>query len=456
MPFIQQQLISDGITAEGRIIVPKSILECIINDQVLTLVVGSTAGTGYAVGDTGELSTGTAVAVNAASFTMKYRVTAEAGGAVTGLEIISAGAYTADPTLTNGGTTVLTGAGDGAMTATVTMQTNRWTQDESDYTDLTTAFEFLCTSVKATNKPTIGIRTRLSASNDGMQLICASGYDSGSVWLNQPGAPPTNEFYCAIPNVDPEIFISITERRVNVLVTDDGRNDKQYCGMGLFIPYVDVAGNYPFPGFVHGNQRSVRAFTESYNQSDFTGGNAGICNPMDMQSGILGCYQYRHNLSSEWRGISHNNNNGADTAHAQIWPAQHTSDTVWSFNHAPVPSGSSASAANMNPFTSTRRQGSMLEDDTQSWFNTDASTKGAQGPAPLGTGSQLHFTVQPHIIANQLNDVQVIGFVDGWENIHGRGLAAFEEIETASGQRYIVFNDTDTTALYRWVAMEIL
>ena len=455
MPFIQQQLIADGVTAEGRVVVPKAILEMITNDQVLTMVVGSTAGTGYAVGDTGELSTGTAVAVNGASITAKYRVTSVSGGAVTGIEIISAGAYTADPTLTNGGTTVLTGAGSGTLTITATMQTARWTQDDSDYVDLTTNFEWLCTSVKASNAPTIGIQSVLSASNDSMRLQVASGYDGGTTWLNQPGSPPTNEFYCNLPNQDPEIFVSITERRVNILVTDNGRNDKQYCGIGLFIPYVDVASNYPFPGFVHGQTRVVRAFTGSYQGSSFSGGNAGIVHPMDLQSGEQGPYQYRHNLSSEWRGISDNNNNGADVAIAQIWPHQ-TNDASWDFNHAPVPAGSSASAANMNPFTSPIDSGSFVEDNTQAWFDSASSTLFSQGPAPLGVGSQLHFTVQCHIISNQTDDVQIIGFVDGFEAVHGRGLAAFDEIETEGGQRYIVFNDTDSTATNLWCAMEIL
>lgn len=455
MPFIQQQLTANGITADGRVVVPKAILEIITNDQVITMAVGSTAGTGYAVGDTFELSTGTSVALNTDNFTAKGRVTAVSAGAVTGVEIISAGAYTVDPTLTNGGTTVLTGAGSGTLTVTVTMQTARWTQDDSDYVDLTTNFEWICTSVKASNAPTIGMQSILSGSNDSMRLLTASGYDGGSTWLSQPGAPPTNEFYVNLPNQDPEIFVSVTERRVNILVTDDGRNQKQYGGVGLFIPYTDVAGNYPFPGFVHGNSRSARAFTGSYQQSSFSGGNAGVVWPMDLQAGELGPYQYRNNLSTEWFGISNNNNVGNDVAKAQMWPSQ-TGDTTWEFTHAPVPAGSASAATDQNPFASAQACGSLIEDNSQAWFDSADSTLASQGPAPLGTGSQLHFTVRPHIISNQTNDVQVIGYVDGWEGVHGQGLAAFEEIDTESGLRYLVFNDTDSTALNRWVAMEII
>ena len=451
MPFIQQQLTANGTTADGRVVVPKAILEIITNDQVITMAVGTTAGTGYAVGDTFELSTGTSVALNTDNFTAKGRVTAVSTGFVTGVEIISAGAYTVDPTLTNGGTTVLTGAGDGALTVTVTMQTARWTQDVSDYTNLTTNHEWVCTSVKASNAPTVGMQSILSGSNDSMRLLTASGYDVGSTWLTQPGAPPTNEFYVNLPNQDPEIFVSVTERRVNILVTDDGRNQKQYGGVGLFIPYTDVAGNYPFPGFIHGQSRTARAFTESYS----TTLNAGVVWPIDVGASNVGPYQYRNNLSTEWFGISDNNNVGNDVTKAQLWPAQ-TSDATWSFTHAPVPAGSGQSAANMNPFASTQNSGSLVEDNTQAWFDVADSTLASQGPAPLGTGAQLHFTVRPHIISNQTDDVQVVGYIDGWEAVHGQGLAAFEEIDTESGLRYLVFNDTDSTALNWWVAMEII
>jgi hypothetical protein len=97
-----------------------------------------------------------------------------------------------------------------------------------------------------------------------------------------------------------------------------------------------------------------------------------------------------------------------------------------------------------------------VEDNPAAWFDIADSSVGGQGPAPLGLGSQLHFTVQPHIISNQTDDVQILGIIDGFEAIHGQGLAAFEEIETEAGDRYIVFNDTDSTALNLWVAMEII
>lgn len=449
MPWIQQQLIADGITAEGRVVVPKAILETIINTQVLTLAVNA-GGTGYVVGETFDLFTGTAVAVNGASILATGRVVAEAAGVVSAVEILSAGAYPSgtQPTASAGATTNASLAGNDDLTVDVTMQANQYTQDSSDYVNLLTNFEWICSSIKAANAPTIGMRSRLSASNDGMQFLTASSYDLGSTWLAQPGAPPTNEMYMALPNQDPILYLSVTDRRVNVMVTDG--TFKQYAGVGLFIPFTDVAANYPFPGFCHGNARSVLAFNSNRGTT-----NSGIVNPIDPGAAI-GCYQYRDNLSPSWFGISLNNSVGGEVAVAQLWPAQ-DADTLYDFNHAPVPAGSSVAAGSMNPFSSTMPTGSFEDDENSTgWFRSNQSSGGPQGIAPLGPGGQMHYTVQPHIISNQTDVSQPIGVLDGWEAIHGRGLNAFDEVATEGGQRYLVFNETNTPDLWRWVAMEKL
>lgn len=451
MPWIQQTLIADGVTAEGRVVVPKAILDVIINTHVATIAVGTNGGTGYVVGETFELATGTPIAINGANFHCVGRVTSVSAGVVTGVELLSAGAYPsgAQPTLTNGATQNSSAAGDNALTVTVTMSAATWTQDSSTYTNLTTNFEWLATSTKASNPPTIGMQSQLSGSNDGMRLQIASGYDSGSSWNAQPGSPPTQSFYLAVPNQDPDIYISVTDRRVNVLVSDG--TFKQYLTLGLFIPFVDVASNYPFPGIAGGQSTSVRAFNESWGSTV----NGGIVNPIDFNASTIGCYQYRDNLSPTWFGISQDNNNGGDVARSQIWPAQ-DDDARWQLNHAPVPTGSLAPSSEMNPFTDDRHTGSFEDDAAQGWFRTNQSTDGAQGPAPLGVNDQLHFTVQAHIASNQTGNAQLIGIIDGLEAVHGRGLDAFDEIVTEGGQRFLVFNDTNTNDLWRWVAMEKL
>jgi hypothetical protein len=443
MPFIEQQLTADGVLSEGRVVANKAILEAIINDHIATMAVNA-GGTGYAVGDTFRLNAGTPVNVNGDDFHAVARVTTVSTGAVTGVEIISAGSYTTLPGTTGIATVTLTGAGSGC-TIDLTTQVAYWTQDSSTYTDLLTLFDWIATSTKAANAPTIGGSSQLSATNDGIRFMVATSYSGILPWDTQPGSPPTNTFYISCPNQNPKMYLSTTERRVNVLITD-GTN-RQYAGMGLFLPYTDVDGNYPFPGMIHAQSTTVRAVTETFNAS-----NRGVVHPIDFSG--LGCYQYRNNLSTEWLGITENNSNGADICKAQIWPFQNT-DTLWSFNYAPIPTGSGAIAGDYNPFGSTTKAGSFTEDEVGSWFEVAASSDGEQGPAPYGIGNQLHFTVQAQIISNQANDVQMIGYIDGFEAIHGRGLNNFDEIQNQDGRRYIVFDDTLSGALNDWVAMEM-
>ena len=446
MPFIEQQLSADGVISDGRVVANKAILEAITNDHVLTMAVNA-GGTGYAIGDTFRLNTGTPVVVNADSFHAVGRVVTLSGSAAATIEITSAGSYPTGtkPTVTGGATTTLTGAGSGLTIDTTTVAA-LWTEDSSDFTDLSTLFDWLCSSTKAANAPTIGGSSQLSASNDGIRLTIGSSYSGILPWASQPGSPPTNTFYLSVPNQDPKVYISTTERRVNVLITNVAGTPKQYAGAGLFIPYTDVAGNYPFPGMIHGQSTSVRANAETFGTS-----NRGLLNPIDFSG--LGCYQYRNNLSVEWFGITADNQQGADVCKAQMWPDQGTW-ADWSLNYAPVPSGSSALASHMQPVNSSNLPMSFGED---LWYELDQSSAiGPAGPAPLGAGNQLHFTTQAQIASNQANDVQFIGFIDGFEHVHGRGLAAFDEIQNQDGRRYVVFPDTGSTSLVNWIAMEII
>lgn len=463
MPFIEQQLSADGVTTEGRNIVVEALYNAIINDHISSMTVSATVASpqaaGYAIGDTFRLNAGTPVVVNGDSFHATGRVLAidsPETGNPTSVEIISWGSYTALPAMSPISspegtvlalpTVTLTGAGNDGLLVDVTTDTAKWTSDSYVIDSPFTQNEFICSSTKAANGPTIGARSQLSGANDGMRMIVASSYSSILPWTDQPGTPPTSTFYLAVPNQDPKIYISSTERRVNVMITN-GTN-KQYGGMGLFIPFVDVDSNYPFPGVIYGQSTSVRAITEAYSTSV----NAGICNPIDFSG--LGCYQYRDNLSTSWFGMTLNNANGADVCRANIWPKQGTWGN-YSLNYAPVPTGSLASSTNMQPSQHTNSPCMYFEPDK--YFIADqATTVGPCGPAPLGIGGQMHFTVQTHIISNQPSDAQLIGYIDGFENVHGRGLNAFDEIQNQDGRRYIVFQDTNSTDITDWVAMEMI
>jgi hypothetical protein len=460
MPFIEQQLSADGVTTEGRFILTQAIHDAIINDHVssMTVAAGSPVASGYAVGDTFRLNAGTPLQINGDDFHATGRVTAIDSpdtGNPTAVEIISWGAYTALPAMSPISspegtvlalpTVTLTGAGNDALVVDITTDTAKWTSDSYVVDSPLTQISWLCSSVKATNAPTIGGRSQLSGANDGFRMQVASSYSGILPWTDQPGTPPTNTFYLAVPNQNPKVYISTTERRVNILITD-GTN-KQYGGMGLFLPFTDVDANYPFPGFIHAQSVSVRSFSEAYSTSL----NAGIINPIDF-SGI-GCYQYRDNLSTSWFGITQDNNQGADTCRAQMWPKQGLQDN-YSFNFAPVPTGSLSAASDQHP-DNFHSENMFFQENL--YFGADQTTTvGPYGPAPLGIGGQAHFTVQAHIISNQPNDAQLIGYVDGFENTHGRGLTAFDEIQNQDGRRYIVFQDTNSTDITDWVAMEMI
>lgn len=462
MPFIEQQLSADGVTTEGRNIVVEALYNAIINDHISSMTVSATISSpqasGYAVGDTFRLNAGTPVVVNGDSFHATGRVLAVDSpdtGNPTSVEIISWGAYTTLPAMSPISspegtvlalpTVTLTGAGNDGLLVDVTTDTAKWTSDSYVIDSPFTVNEFICSSVKAANGPTIGARSELSGANDGIRINVASSYSSLLPWTDQPGSPPTNIFYMAVPNQDPKIYISSTERRVNIFITD-GTN-KQYGGMGLFIPFTDVDSNYPFPGVIYGNQTSVRAFSEAYGTS-----NRGICNPMDFAN--LGCYQYRDNLSTSWFGMTLNNANGADVCRANIWPKQ-GEFTNYSLNYAPVPTGSAAPSSEMQP--QNHNSSGCLYFEDEEYFDVDlAAVSGPCGPAPLGIGGQMHFTVQTHIISNQPSDVQLIGYIDGFENVHGRGLNAFDEIQNQDGKRYVVFQDTNSSDITDWVAMEMI
>ena len=447
MSYLEQALLADGVTADGRIVASLAMIEHAKNANVLSLDgVGSNNGSGYVVGETFDIVGGSVVSINGVSVVARGVVVAISGDDVTEVKITSSGIYTSLPGTTDIATTNASGIGDDLLEVDLTTQAAQFTEDRNTFTDLITDFEWLATSVKATNAPTIGVDTQLSGADDGFQFVVGDSFDNGSTFLTQPGAPPDNEMFAACPNQDPDIFISTTERRMNVLVSD-GTN-KQYFGLGLFIPFTNSDLNYPFPAIVHAQGRGIQAINAARSTT-----NSGIVNLNSYTvAGQLGPVQYRDNVSPAWLGIALDNNDGAEDQTSQLWPISASGPgNQFSFSDAPVPAGSAASAANMIPFGFSA--GTMSDPE---WFQTAASSKMPQGVAPLGPGARLALTGQLHIIRNQAGDVQVIGIVDGWEHVHGRGLDAFDEIISFDGRRFLVFNDTNTADIWRFVAMEKL
>jgi hypothetical protein len=370
MPFIEQQLTANGVTEEGRHVASEALFQIITNSHVssMSLAVSSPESSGYAVGDTFRLSAGTPVQVNGDDFHATGRVTAigspETDGRVTAIEIISSGAYTALPSqsplaspenLVAGLATVtLTGAGDDTLKVDVLTAVPTWTQDALtiDSPLAPGSYEWTVSSTKAANGATIGGRSQLSGANDAIRFTIGSSYSGILPWDGQPGVPPTDTFYVGVANQNPKLYVSVTERRINVMITDG--TYKQYANLGLFIPFTDAADNYPFPGVICAQSTAIRAFAEVFN-----GSNQGVVNPINFST--LGCYQYRDNLSTVWYGLTQDNSLGTQACRAMIWPNSGNPD-LYSLTHAPVPTGSSAPSTSMDPESGNQLCNSFEED----------------------------------------------------------------------------------------------
>jgi len=440
MPFLNEVLVANGSTTLGRIVFAKALLDIITNDHVTALAVNA-GGTGYVVGETFDVQGGTPIG----AFNARGVVTAASGGVVSAVKIISCGAYSALPGVTGQTTTNASLSGNNDLTVDLTTLVAQWTLDRSTYVDPTTDFEWICTSVKASNPPTIGMTTVTGSGNDSSQLMVASAYNGLAAFTAQPDTSPVSQMFLNLPSQNPEIYVSTNARRVNVMARDG--NSVQYGGLGLFIPLTNVDASYPFPALVHGQSTGIRAFTESYTQNGNGGNNAGLLNPGSYTTVFPAC-RYRDNLSTGWLTIA--NVATSVNVNAAMWPHAQAA-SAFSFTHAPQ-----LAAQNTNPFTSTVQP--KFGDESLGWFvQPTGSAQGVQGVSPLGTGLQMSLTVTAHIVKSQTGEVQVIGYVDGYENVHGVGLTAFEEIESYnSGSRYIVFPDTNGSDTGQWVAMEII
>ncbi|MCK5495126.1 MAG: hypothetical protein KAI80_01845, partial [Hyphomicrobiaceae bacterium] len=87
---MEQALIADGVTADGRIVASLAMIEHAKNANVLSLdSVGANNGSGYVVGETFDIVGGTAVSINGVSVVARGVVTAIAGDDVTAIKITS-------------------------------------------------------------------------------------------------------------------------------------------------------------------------------------------------------------------------------------------------------------------------------------------------------------------------------------------------------------------------------
>jgi hypothetical protein len=486
MSFLIQQLVANAGSGSpstlGRIVAAKAIFDFITNDSISDVSVSGSpqiSGAGYVVGETFDIVV--AGSPGADIFTAVGVVTEIDGGGsptlspvgqVTGVKIVSGGAYqnaVQSPEIQTTGlsTANASAGGDDNLLVDVVFEEAHWTEDRgfgaespnvsTDYADDSTDFEWICTSLKASNPPTIGMKTGQATGNGYARLLVATGFDKGALWDGQQGRNPINgagESRIMISGQNPQIYVSSTERRVNVLIRDGSFS--HYGILGLFIPYTNTEANYPFPGIVAGTSTGAVAFNSIRADNSATPSSvaSGIVNAMQLQNTTyLGCpYWYRDNLSTAWNTICDTTAEQSNLI-AQMWPNE-SNLAAYDFTHAPQVDGFSTDP---NAAAASTRAGVFADRSGTGWFQSaEGGTLGVPGIAPLGLQNRASIVVQPHIMKNQSADVQAIGILDGIEAVHGRGLTSFEEIVQFNGKRYIVFNDVNSGDLWRWVAMEIV
>lgn len=483
MSFLVEQLVANGGSGSpstlGRIIASKAIFDFITNDSIASVSVSGSpqqSGSGYVVGETfdilvagspGEIFTAVGVVTE-----IDYGSTLSPTGQVTGVKIVSGGAYAnavQSPEIGSVGlaTANASAGGDDALLVDVVFEEAHWTEDRgfgaaspnasTDYVNESTNFEWICTSLKASNPATIGMKTGDSGGNGYARLLVATGFDKGSLWNGQPGRNPTSgngESVIPMPANNPQIYVSSSERRVNVVIRDGAFS--HYGILGFFIPYTNTEANYPFPGMVAGTSVGAVAFNSirADNSGSPSSVASGVVNAMQLQNATFaGCpYHYRDNLSPSWFTICDATSEQSALI-AQMWPNQGNL-TEYDFTHAPEVNGYSTDP---NTAAGATQAGVFADVGGTGWFQAaNGGSIGVPGIAPLGLQNRASIVVQPHIIKNQTADVQAIGILDGFEAVHGRGLTAFEEIVQFNGKRYIAFNDVNSGDLWRWVAMEIV
>lgn len=440
MSFVHEQLSADGSSSFGHIVVAKAILDIIANDHIATLAVNN-GGSGYVVGETFDLVGGTAVS----GFIARGEVTSVSSGVVTGVRLVSAGAYSTLPGTTGAGTTNASGTGDDALTVDLTTAPTEWTVDRNTYVDDGTEFEWIATSDKAANPPTVGLQTAASGGDGAVRLLSASGFNAASLFGAQPNASPQS-VYCNAPTVNPELYVSVTERRVNFLIRDG--NFVQLGTIGLFIPFTDTDANYPLPLCSFGQTKQIHSFNENRTEDGASPENANtsVVHPNGLSANESNPYRYIDNLSTTWFYIARRA--GVNGAEAAIYP-HNQGHFSYGFSNAPEVNGRSTDpgdAAEPVIFMDGSPGGSE-----EGWFESGDDN---QGVAPFGSNGRTSFLVDVHIIADKGTTVELTGILDGLRAVHGRGLTAFQDLEVEDGERYLVFPDTNTGEIADWIAME--
>lgn len=450
MPFIAEQLSADGVTEFGRIVWAKALLDTMTNYTVESIVSIDTPGSGYVVGETFELDNAAGTPI----FHARGEVLAvDGGGGVTQARIISCGAYsTAPPTSGGVATTNASASGNNALVVDLSVNDPLWTVDNENYADAATDFEFIATSTYGSGiAPTVGFKTFLRAGSIPRVLLQGQlAYNGLFSFEGQdgksPGAVTAQSETGACVNctdADPVLFASITERRVICVCADPPRYQVGY--VGLFVPFVDDPGNYPYPIMAAGtcvltSSETINTNYDDGPQSDVRQGHSSVVHPWtdsDNDGGDTSCYAYRDNLTPSWIQFDGRAQGGSG---AYVWPNKGDNSL---FTHAPEILGQSTDPFNFNT-------GAIGEDD---WFEADGAGANTPGVSPIGDFGRNVLPVPCQLIKGAASSVELIGFIDGLYAVHGRGLTEEDRIEDLDGVRYLCIPDTGGAPLSKWLAI---
>lgn len=386
------------------------------------------AGSGFVVGEVVTVNEGT---LHAGASHHQFVVTTVSAGAIVDLEPLRVGRYDVQPTNPVAITADLSGTG-----ATIDLTVNSWRLEGSiaeNFTDgITKDFAFLTVGANLSgDNPVIGCKVLDVTANDQIGVLCATSYDNGQTFENQPGTSPASQFLAPDTDGHPRIpsaasgtftlFLSISGRRL--VWTSFTSPARETCYQGLFTPFIDSpATKYPSPLFIGScTDDSAVDITDPYNiSSPHATWMRQVANPANGKDFV------RDPLGG-WRPIQ------VDTGPDgwKFWPIGGRWGNVVEAPNIETGSGTITPPAPMSE--------AVLDDDTASspnWFNQSILANGP-APSPFGVGgNDLYWLSPQEIVRDETGALELYGELEGIFYLHGNGLAAGDRIQDADGNIY--------------------
>lgn len=413
--------------------------------EVTAAVIGASAGSGYANGDTIDVIGGdTRVGLDSPQTNTPARLTVPAT-VTTGqsFTVTDGGIYHRPADTDEAATTVVTGSGDGLMTADLTF---------TDIVDTTTDIEAWLSN--ATSGATVGLRTFTDGSTYfNWELAMAPTYTAANNWDAQVnmsvGRYPLDEegSYAILRNVAFNYYMRVTDRYLFVVANIDNAIYVPIW-IGLGDPYA-TSTEYAYPALICGSS-SVRDITATTTASQWGGLNLAIAQSTAHDGpaqiyGPGGTWHPFHNGAASGANVIGDN----DQFH--IFPGG------W-----------------FDPQSTLLQIDDRIANDTgtqkQDWgsFASIATTTNAGGedpptetflPTPQTGGGDDHIYLS-EFVAMGIEPVNMIALSIGgakWldRTLNSGTLNAEDVIVDTNGDLYVVFNNCANTSRQHWFAMKV-